>query len=129
MLLADCICTSLKQPISLVAVGCLQGGKHSDVTRLELVGGVRGEATQDDIVFETKLQGFEGLVRPETVTNQHPGFLVSLSSCLGIKHALKPLQANLGVGIPRFGACIVPSRGRERGLVASMGSSWPNNHW
>ena len=55
MLLADCICTSLKQPISLVTVGFLQGGKHSNVTGLELVGGVRGEATQDDVVFKTKL--------------------------------------------------------------------------
>jgi len=68
-------------------------------------------------------------MRPETVTNQHPGFLVSLSSRLGIKHALEPLQANLGVSVPRFRDCIVPSRGRERGPVASMGSSWPNNHW
>jgi len=129
MLLADCICTSSKQPISLVAVGCLQGCKHSDVAGLELVGGVRREATQDDVVFETKLQGFEGLVRPETVTNQHPWLLVSLSSSLGIKHALKPLQADLGVGVPRFGARIMPSRGGERGPVASMGSSWPDDHW
>jgi hypothetical protein len=128
MLLADCICTSSKQPISLVTVGCLQGYKHSDVAGLELVGGVRGEATQDNIVFETKLQGFEGLMRPETITNQHPWFLVSLSSSLGIKHALEPLQANLGVGIPRFGARIVPSRGGERSPVASMGGGWPNNH-
>ena len=55
MLLANYICTPSKQPISLIAVGCLQGGKHSDVTGLQLVGGVRGEATQDDVVFETKL--------------------------------------------------------------------------
>jgi hypothetical protein len=48
---------------------------------------------------------------------------------LGIKHALEPLQADLGVGIPRFGAGIVPSRGGERGPVASMGSGWPDNHW
>ncbi len=88
MLLADCIYTSSKQPISLVMVGFLQGGKHSNVTGLELIGGVRGEATQDDVVFETKLQGFEGLVCPKAVTNQHPGFLVSLSSCLGIKYVL-----------------------------------------
>jgi hypothetical protein len=67
MLLADCVCTSSKQPISFVAVGFLQGGKHSDVTGLELVGGVRGEATQDNVVFETKLQGFEGLVRPKAL--------------------------------------------------------------
>ena len=55
MLLADCIRTSAKQPVSLVAVGYLQGCKHSNVTGLQLVGGVRGEATQDDVVFETKL--------------------------------------------------------------------------
>jgi len=45
MLLADCIRTSSKQPINLIAVEGLQGGKHSDVTGLQLVGGVRGEAT------------------------------------------------------------------------------------
>jgi hypothetical protein len=45
----------LEKTISLVAVGVLQGGKHPDVMRLELAGGVRGEATQDDVVFETKL--------------------------------------------------------------------------
>ena len=93
---------------------------------LELVGGVRGEATQGDIVLEAGLQGFEGLVRPETVTNQHPGFLVSLSSRLGIKHALEPLQADCGVGVARFGQRIVPSRGGGR---ASMGSGWPDDHW
>jgi hypothetical protein len=68
-------------------------------------------------------------VRPETVKNQHAGFLVRLSSRLGIKHALEPLQASLQVGVPRFRDCIVPSRGGERGPVASMGSSWPNNRW
>jgi len=41
---------------------------------------------------------------------------------------LKPLQADLGVGISRFGARILPSGGGERGPVASMGGGWPNNH-
>ncbi len=68
-------------------------------------------------------------MRPETVTIQHPGFLVSLTSCSGFKHTLKPLKANLGVVVPRFRDCIVPPRGGERGPVTSMGSSWPNNHW
>jgi hypothetical protein len=67
-------------------------------------------------------------VRPETVTNQHPGFLVSLSSRLGIKHALESLQVNREVGIPGFGARIVPSRGVERGPVALIGSGWLYNH-
>ena len=65
----------------------------------------------------------------ETVTNQHPGFLVSLFSSLGIKYTLELLQTNLGVGVPGFRAGIVLSRGGERGPVASMGSSWPDNYW
>jgi hypothetical protein len=67
-------------------------------------------------------------VRPKAVTNQHLGLLVSLFSSLGIKHTLKPLQANLRVSVSRFRACIVLSRGRERSLVALIGSSWPNNY-
>jgi hypothetical protein len=43
MFLADCIYTSSIQSLYLVAIGCLQGGKGSNVTRLELVGGARGE--------------------------------------------------------------------------------------
>lgn len=68
-------------------------------------------------------------MRPEAITDQYPWLLISLFSRLGIKYALKPLQANLRVSVPGFGVGIVPSRGRERGLVASMGSSWPDNHW
>jgi hypothetical protein len=68
MFFANCICTFLKQLISLVAVGCLQRCKDSDVTGLELVGSVKGEVTQDDVVFKTKLQDFEGLVCPKAVT-------------------------------------------------------------
>jgi hypothetical protein len=45
MLLANCIYTSLEQPLRLVAVGCLNTGKYSYVDGLELVGGVRGEVT------------------------------------------------------------------------------------
>ena len=72
MFLTDCICTSSKQSFSLVAIGCLQGCKDSDVTGLELMGGMKGQVTQSSIVFETELQDFEVLVRPETFTNQHP---------------------------------------------------------
>jgi hypothetical protein len=67
-------------------------------------------------------------VRPKAVTNQYPGFLVSLFSRLGIKNALELLQADLRVSVPRFGARIVPSRGGERGPVASIGCSWPDDH-
>ena len=91
MLLADYIYTSSIQSFNLVAIGCLQGGKNSDVTRLELVGGVRGETTEDDIIFETKLQDFECLMRSEAVTYQHPWLLVSSLLSLGVEYTLKPL--------------------------------------
>ncbi len=55
MLLADYICTSSIQSFNLVAIGCFQGAKDSDVTGLELISGMRGETTQDYIIFETKL--------------------------------------------------------------------------
>ena len=128
MLLADYVYTSSIQSFNLVAIGYLQGGKRSNVTGLELVRGVRGKTTQENVVLKAKLQDFEGLVRPKAVTNQHSWFLVSLSFGLGIKHTLDPLQANLRVRVSRFGARIVPSRGTERGPVASMGGGWPNNH-
>lgn len=41
---------------------------------------------------------------------------------------LQPLQADLGVGISRFGARILPSGGVERGPVASIGGGGPNNY-
>ena len=45
MLLADRVRTTLKQLLSLIAVFVLQAGKHANITGLQLVGGVRGEAT------------------------------------------------------------------------------------
>jgi hypothetical protein len=65
-------------------------------------------------------------VRSKTVRNQHSWFPVNPSFGLGIKDTLEPLKANLGVGVPRFGTRIMPSRGKEGSLVTSMGSSWPN---
>jgi len=44
MLLADYIYTSI-QSFDLVAIGCLQGREDSDVTGMELAGGMRGETT------------------------------------------------------------------------------------
>jgi hypothetical protein len=68
-------------------------------------------------------------MRPKTVTNQHPWLLVSPSFGLGVKHTREPLLADLRVSVPRLGARIMPSRGRESGPVAWMGGGGPNNHW
>ncbi len=72
-------------------IGYLQGGKNSDVTGLELVGGMRGEMAQDDVVFKAILQDLEGLVCAEAVAYQNPWILVSLFFSLGIKYTLEPL--------------------------------------
>ena len=39
----------------------------------------------------------------------------------------EPLQADLGVSVSRFGACIVPSGSRLSSSIAAMGVSWPDN--
>ena len=65
---------------------------------------------------------------PKAVRDQHPWLLVSSLLSFGMKYTLEPLEANLRVGISRFGAHILPSGSRERGPVASMGSGWPNDH-
>jgi hypothetical protein len=65
-------------------------------------------------------------VRAKTIANQYPWFLTSLSFSLGIKHTFKLFQADLGVGIPRFGTRIVLSRSKKHDPVASISNSWPN---
>jgi hypothetical protein len=65
---------------------------------------------------------------PEAVTDQDAWSLVSPFSGFRIEYTLELLEANLRVCIPRVGVCILPSRGRERGPVASMGTRWPDDH-
>jgi hypothetical protein len=65
MLLADCICTSSIQSFNLFAICGLQRAKDPNVTGLELIGGVRGYAAKDNMVFKR-------LVCPEAVTNENP---------------------------------------------------------
>jgi hypothetical protein len=58
ILFANCINTPLIQSFHPVTVGCLQRGEGPDVTRLELVGGVRGKKTKDNVLLKAKLQDF-----------------------------------------------------------------------
>ena len=41
--------------------------ENPNIARLELMGGVRGQAAKNDVVFKTKLQDFKGLVCPKAV--------------------------------------------------------------
>jgi hypothetical protein len=67
MLLANCIDTPSVQSFYLVIIGCLQRGKGSDVTGLELIGGIRGKTTKNNIVFMAKFQDLQCLVCPKAV--------------------------------------------------------------
>jgi hypothetical protein len=67
-------------------------------------------------------------MRPEAVADQYLRSLVSSFFGFGIEYTLEPLQADLGVGIARIRAGIVPPRGRECGLVTSISAGWPDNH-
>jgi hypothetical protein len=127
MLLADCTCTSSIQSFNLFAICSLQWAKDSDVTGLELMGGVRQNTTKDNIVFKTILRDFERLVRPEAVINKNLWLLIRLWFSFRIKHVFDPVQADLGVGVPRLGARKMLYRSRVYSLCASLGCGWPDD--
>lgn len=91
MLLANRIYASSAQSVDLIAIGRLQGSEHRDITRLQFVRRMRGQATQDDVVSKAKLKHFHRFVTSETITDQDTWLSVSSLSGLWIKHARKLL--------------------------------------
>jgi hypothetical protein len=67
-------------------------------------------------------------VGSKAVVDQGAWFLVSHFFALGIEHTFEPLEADLRVGVTRFGACIVLSEGGGCSLITSVGSGWPYNY-
>ncbi len=128
MLLADDIHTSLLESINLVTIRYLEWCKRCYIARLELVGGMRRETTEENVVREIELLDFEGLVRSKAIADQDASSLISSLSSFRIKYTLKPLEANYRVGITRVGARILPSRGGKCGPATSMGARRPNYH-
>ena len=55
MLLPNLIYAASIQPLNLIAVGRFQRGKDADVTRLELMRGVRQKSAQDYIMLKVEL--------------------------------------------------------------------------
>jgi hypothetical protein len=92
------------------------------------MGGIRGETTQNNVIFEIILQYFDGFVRPEAVVNQYSWFFVSTLLGFEVKDTLKPLQADLKVGISRFKVRILLSEGKEGYPVTSIDGSWPDDY-
>ena len=58
MLLVDIRVTATIQPFYLVAVSCFQWGKDTNIKRLKLIRGMKGQATENNVIFETKRQRF-----------------------------------------------------------------------
>jgi len=70
VLLADSVYTSPVQTLDFIAVGCLQRREHCDITGLELVGSVRREAAETDVVSKAVLQNLERFMCAEAVADQ-----------------------------------------------------------
>ncbi len=58
----------------------------------------------------------------KAIADQDASFAINSFLSFGIKDTLKLFKANYRVGIPGLGARILPSRGRKRGLVTSIGT-------
>jgi hypothetical protein len=50
VLLADCVCASSIQSFNLFAICSLQRAKDSNITGLKLIGGVRRNSAEEDVV-------------------------------------------------------------------------------
>jgi hypothetical protein len=70
VLFTDGVYTSSLKSLNGVAVSCLQRGKHRNVTELKLVGSVRGQTAQADIVSKAVLQDLQRFVSAEAVADR-----------------------------------------------------------
>jgi hypothetical protein len=84
------------------------------------MGSLRRYAVKDNLIFKVIFQDLERLICPEAVINKNLWFLVRLRFSLGIKYKLKPVQADLRIGIARLGARKMPSRSIVHRLYASI---------
>lgn len=65
---------------------CLEGGKHSDVTWLYLVGGMRRKSNKDDVILMAKLHCLQGFVRPVSIIDEYSWPTVGSILGLWIEH-------------------------------------------
>ena len=92
------------------------------------MGSTRRETTQDNVVRKAELEHFKAMMRSEAIADRHAWFVVSLLFGLRIKYTSKPLKTDLRVGIPGFGARIMPSGSGVRRPVGSIRGTRPDYH-
>ena len=110
MLLPDRVRPSSVEPFDFFTISCLERAKNTNVARLELVGGVRGESTEDDIILVTELHQFEGLVCAKSIVYQYPRSIVRSSFSLWIKNLLNLVYVLLlSEGIVCSGSRLAPN--------------------
>ncbi len=85
------------------------------------MGGVRWNATENNIVLETKLQDLQGFVRSKAIGYSYTRSLVGAILGLWVENKLKQLQAKIGIGVPFVRVRIVPPFGGVGGPIGSMG--------
>jgi hypothetical protein len=98
----------------LFAIGSLQKAKDSNITGLELVGGMRGQPTKYNVVLKTKLQDLKGLVSSKAISDKHPWFHIRPLLGLWVKHKLDPLLSRA-----------VPMLAGAYRQACSWASNWP----
>ena len=86
------------------------------------------QTTQQDIVSKAMLQHLKRLVCAKAVADQHSRLAVRSLPGLRIKHTFKPLEAYLGIGVPRFRARVMPTRCVVRRPVTPVCGRWPDHH-
>lgn len=129
MLLLDGVGASVVQFLHLLTIGGLERTKNTDVVGLEFMRGMRGQATENNVVLEAKLQYFQGLVGGETVIDEDARFAIGSGMGLRIEDFLEPIQADLAVYVPRFRHSKMLVWGRVCDPAAAMCGSRPYDEW
>jgi hypothetical protein len=91
MLLTNSIYSTLLYLLYLFIVGCFKQSKCSNITRLELIRGVRGYTAEDNVILKAEFKDFKSFMCAKSVLYKYAQFPTSLFFSLGVKDKLKLL--------------------------------------
>jgi hypothetical protein len=86
VLFADRSYAASLEPFYLITICSFEWTEDGDVTWLQFIGCVGGQATKYDLVLKSELKNFKGFVGAKAVTNEHTRALSRSVSRLRIKH-------------------------------------------
>ncbi len=91
------------------------------------MGGVRREATQDNILLVAVLYQLERLVCSKSIIDQDLRLCARPSLCLRIENVLNLVETNCYIGVATTRMAIMLTRSRMSCLSTLVRSSRPNN--